>query len=66
MFSTVCRLTRLYSAVSVNCSPAKKRHLHVSPEQDVSDGRQLDGTALHLQTLLLHGHLTQVLAAPRL
>ncbi len=46
--------------------PAEERHLHVSPEQNLSDGRQLGGTALHLQTLLLNSHLTQVIASPRL
>ena len=47
-------------------SPAEEGHLHVSPEQNVSDGGQFGGTALHLQALLLHSHLTQVIAVPRL
>ena len=44
--------------------PAKEGHLHVPPEQNLSDGGQFGGTALHLQTLLLHSHLTQVITPP--
>lgn len=46
--------------------PAEERHLHVSPEEDISDGRQLGGATVHLHALLLRGHLGQVITSPRL
>lgn len=36
--------------------PAKESHLHVPPEENISDGGQFGGTALHLQALLLYSH----------
>lgn len=56
----------IISWLTVFLVPAKESHLHVSPQQNFSDSCQFGCAALHLQTLLLHGHLTQLVAPPRL